>query len=720
MPRQDPRRVVGARVSAKANAVTNDAECARRYGSNRKTKLLYGVVSEICNEPTKTGRANWFLRCTFMLSAGVAKEAKVNIRFVQHAPLDDDVANPNDPPPVNAGAPAIDIPTEPVVDAIVPVTESPVQEVGVLVVRPPTPPTCPPNEDTDTEDSLEANAPTRIVVPPVLYEDGVIWEEDNEKVLMDQNGPLAERRWSLKTCTGDILTAGCELGKIMSRLDYFLLMFPPQQMLAIVRLTNNNLREKNIPLTSNGEILRYFGVCILATRYQFASRRDLWSTSSRYKYQYAPSFGKTGMPRNRFDILWQHIQFCEQPKERPEGMSHAVHRWLLVDGFVNIFNEYRDSMMSPAELICVDESMSRWYGNGGEWINCGLPMYVAIDRKPENGAEIQDASCGVSGIMIRLKVVKGVVDREADDNNEMLHGAKVLLGLVLPWINTHRLVCADSYFASVPSAILLHDNGLKFVGVVKTATKKFPMKHLSSVKLKERGDTYGMVRRKTANSDECDLLAYVWMDRDRRYFIASGSSMAEGKPYKRRRLRQVSEEDNAEPEHVDLEVRQPKASELYYSACAMVDRHNRCRQDDLDLEKKLGTQDWSKRFNMSLLGICIVDTWLAYSQVTQNKHEIQSEFYSFLAEELIDNRVDEGVRGRVRRRHTQDTFDEASPVIAADGTLRCGVSVHLTPTKRKRKNNAGHETSYLLQGQCMICKKKLRIFVMSVRMTPNG
>ena len=46
----------------------------------------------------------------------------------------------------------------------------------------------------------------------------------------------------------------------------------------------------------------------------------------------------------------------------------------------------------------------------------------------------------------------------------MLHGAKVILELVLPWINTHRPVCADSYFASVPSAILLHNNGLKFAG----------------------------------------------------------------------------------------------------------------------------------------------------------------------------------------------------------------------------------------------------------------
>ena len=69
--------------------------------------------------------------------------------------------------------------------------------------------------------------------------------------------------------------------------------------------------------------------------------------------------------------------------------------------------------------------------------------------------------------------MKGVVDREADDNHEMLHGAKVLLELVLPWINTNRLVCADAYFMSIPSVILLHNNGLKFIGVVKTVTNQF-------------------------------------------------------------------------------------------------------------------------------------------------------------------------------------------------------------------------------------------------------
>ena len=176
MTQHDPCSVVGAQVSD--NAVINDAECARRYGSNRKTKILYGVVSEIYNEQTKTSRKNWFLRCTIMLSTGVAKEAKINIRSVQHTPLDDDVANPNDTPPVNKGALALVIHTEPVVDSIVPVTESLVREKGVLVVWPSTPPTSPANRNTDTEDSLETNAPTRIVVAPVLHEDGVIWEED--------------------------------------------------------------------------------------------------------------------------------------------------------------------------------------------------------------------------------------------------------------------------------------------------------------------------------------------------------------------------------------------------------------------------------------------------------------------------------------------------------------------------------------------------------------
>ena len=37
-------------------------------------------------------------------------------------------------------------------------------------------------------------------------------------------------------------------------------------------------------------------------------------------------------------------------------------------------------------------------------------MHVAIDRKPESGAEIQNSACGKNEIMLRLKVVKSEED----------------------------------------------------------------------------------------------------------------------------------------------------------------------------------------------------------------------------------------------------------------------------------------------------------------------
>ena len=67
----------------------------------------------------------------------------------------------------------------------------------------------------------------------------------------------------------------------------------------------------------------------------------------------------------------------DQPKIRPETMNHSQYRWKLVDGFVKRFNDYRAQSFIPFKIIYVDESISRWYGQGRDWINFGLPHYVA-------------------------------------------------------------------------------------------------------------------------------------------------------------------------------------------------------------------------------------------------------------------------------------------------------------------------------------------------------
>ena len=50
-------------------------------------------------------------------------------------------------------------------------------------------------------------------------------------------------------------------------------------------------------------------------------------------------------------------------------MKHSQFRWNLVDDFIKRFNDYRANHFIPSEMICVTESISRWYGQGGGWVN---------------------------------------------------------------------------------------------------------------------------------------------------------------------------------------------------------------------------------------------------------------------------------------------------------------------------------------------------------------
>jgi hypothetical protein len=112
------------------------------------------------------------------------------------------------------------------------------------------------------------------------------------------------------------------------------------------------------------------------------------------------------------------------------------------------------------------------------------------------------------------------------------------------------------------------------------------------------------------------------MDRDQRYFIFSILlSLQPRRAYSRFHWQQVSKEPNAAPVRVELDIPQPQATELYYSVSGMIDWHNRCRQNDLQLERKLETLDWPMWVNTTLLGICIIDTWYAYSQCMDTQEE---------------------------------------------------------------------------------------------------
>jgi len=239
---------------------------------------------------------------------------------------------------------------------------------------------------------------------------------DGNAIHSQINGPCLGKHWKMvDQWSGNELYLGCDnsAGPFKhTELDCFLACFPKDQLLWMERALNANLLKAGKKLSTAGEILKWFGVLILITRFEYGDRVSLWSTESSSRYIPPPSLGWTGMPRQRFEDLFQYMEWSEQPDERPEGMPADQYRWMLVDDFVSRFNTHRVTHFSPLHLICVDESISRWYGLGGSWINTGLPMYVAIDRKPENGCEIQNSCCAKSGIMLRLKIVKAKVTEE--------------------------------------------------------------------------------------------------------------------------------------------------------------------------------------------------------------------------------------------------------------------------------------------------------------------
>ena len=143
-------------------------------------------------------------------------------------------------------------------------------------------------------------------------------------------------------------------------------------------------------------------------------------------------------------------------------------------------------MVTPSDSICVDESISRWYGVVEEWTDICLPHYVKIERKPKSGCKIKTACCGKSGILLALELTKlagETAELEHEDENQ--HGTATFLRLLKLWFHSNRHVCADCFFASVRTAQKLWELGLRFTGVIKTATQLFPMKYLSSLEIRK-------------------------------------------------------------------------------------------------------------------------------------------------------------------------------------------------------------------------------------------
>jgi Transposase IS4 len=138
----------------------------------------------------------------------------------------------------------------------------------------------------------------------------------------DINGTVNPIEWSFKDEMGEDMSGDDDVGCELSVLDYFIACFPPNAMKHILYLMNKKLEEDEQPEMGMGELLKFFGVLILISRFEFSNCRDLWSPKSNNRFIPSPAIGMTtGMSKHRFDILLANMTFSDQSETRPEGMS---------------------------------------------------------------------------------------------------------------------------------------------------------------------------------------------------------------------------------------------------------------------------------------------------------------------------------------------------------------------------------------------------------------
>ena len=202
-------------------------------------------------------------------------------------------------PLINPDAPAVvDIPiaTPQVIGGSLPETV-----LETSPTSPPPPPSLPPSPPSSPPSPPIPNiAPPplqSLLNPPQVYDaitqvaHSQTWVHDDLKSNKDTNGPIPHRLWYVTDSMGDRITQNNQ-GRFeaMSKLEVFLLTFPPNHLIKIIALTNVRLEAKGHEDITKGELVKFFGIIIVGSRYEFGSRRDLWATDSVSRFVDAPNF----------------------------------------------------------------------------------------------------------------------------------------------------------------------------------------------------------------------------------------------------------------------------------------------------------------------------------------------------------------------------------------------------------------------------------------------
>jgi hypothetical protein len=267
-----------------------------------------------------------------------------------------------------------------------------------------------------------------------------------------------------------------------------------------------------------------------------------------------------------------------------------------------------------------------------------------IIRKTEGrSTELKSIADAETGILLGLEVMEGSErQKQKKYHAEFGEGTAVLLRLVEPYVSSERTVVADSAFSSVKTLEQLHNRGLYFMGMVKTASKRYPKKSLEEwYKEGQPRGTFKILQSNT--NDGSPMYAMCWADRKAKTIISNRGTTLPGSDIVRPRNKViVNRHGDYETLKYKRTIPRPHMIEIFFSAFSTIDVHDHLRQGSLEMEKEWFTEKWELRVFGTIFGMVLTDAYLAYRyenivDIPGTKVLSFNEFLERIAYQLIFN-----------------------------------------------------------------------------------
>ncbi|EEY68308.1 uncharacterized protein PITG_04741 [Phytophthora infestans T30-4] len=173
-------------------------------------------------------------------------------------------------------------------------------------------------------------------------------------------------------------------------------MHPWSAIQSTIKHTNAKLaarRQRTIP---EGDLFRFLGVRLaMAVEPRRAALRTYWEKDIPEGFVGAsPNFGERfGVSRHTFEHISGALSFAD------DVMSDDP--WKPMRAQANSFNDRRRGVVSPGEIMCIDECMRAWQGREAKHCHDGILHKTKIPRKPEGiGAGLKAIADGDSGALL--------------------------------------------------------------------------------------------------------------------------------------------------------------------------------------------------------------------------------------------------------------------------------------------------------------------------------